>query len=423
MLTFRPILSALSLALFLNGCAKDKAADAGPAAPSGCTAASETWTVSDSLSGALTFSRDVDCNTTVSGTLRTSDGDSIVFTSAPVAVDMESFSFSAPAASFLVQTGSCTLRVSGSAIEGSATGAFTLSFASGSGTHTGSFTAVRTSGAGVTPTAAALSAGAHGAKDNQENMSFRYSVDGHNLTLTYVSREVMTECIGDSLIREIDSSTDVEVYQYQLSEDSLTLLLPINLFGAEIQFAVHHARNGEGSGIQGLWTCTGMSYTVLSGTISDENKALLDGIVADFEPTQVEFTDTEMREIDSDNNNSAYSPADVFISSWDTSYYSITVTKISDYCVLLEGNTTGENVVIAFFSDRTVYYSSDYTHETHTYYDVPEECPNDYRPGWYYAFQSANGRMVYLQKTEISGPPAVRRMPAFLKALFSAARP
>jgi hypothetical protein len=387
----------------LAGCSKDKTVNNDPQPPQ---PAEETWDFSGDVSGSVTVNRDTTGTLSASGILNTTAGDTIIITGGSVSITQESVQL------FLTgQNGQavCSLAVIGAALEGAGSGTVFIDFKGAQANVSGTWTAVLGSGAGVTATAAMLSSTAGGtvpASGGDE--SFPYSLVGNIMMFTMSDNDTSYTCMGSILDTVVNTFTIDYRLQYEATANTLTFGLDMNdmidqsIFedpNAVVLLYIHYNRVGTGSGLVGTWQSSGLSYEVTRGNLTSEEIAMMEDMVDDPGSETLEITQSEIIFKEDGGSSGRTSWADDFIQYWNqgsqpySALYDITVSKISDVCVMLEGNRTGEVVVIYHTYDYgTTYISSNYDHARHVYYENPESCPNDYRPSWYYTFLSGNSR-------------------------------
>jgi hypothetical protein len=239
-----------------------------------------------------------------------------------------------------------------------------------------------------------------------------YTATANEITMTEpAGSNCWSYCDGTELVEECDTSSGSdESIPYTLSGNTLSFGVDQSEMesGAVVQLNMVLTRVGDGTGLQGVWKVTGMSYTVLSGTLTPAEKAELDEAVAsddffdEMGSMELQITATQINVYYLEGG---YSWADDFIDEWngewssdpsyaDSANYNVTVTKVNNNTIKLVGKKNGETVTITWdnSAETITYTSTDAAHSAHTYYENPTSCPNNYYPSWYYEFLSANSK-------------------------------
>ena len=178
--------------------------------------------------------------------------------------------------------------------------------------------------------------------------------------------------------------------------------------GAVIQQVVVFARQGSGSGLQGLWSGANQEFRVVSGTPTETENAELEDDQKFFARYRaysrswfrfaggkiISYLDRES--------------AKRFIADWngefneekkpDSARYAITVKALDKYTVELKGRENGETVRFTQNSEGATYSSDMPGHAFHRYFSEPKSCPNEYTPEWYGEFMDANLKVTVLEK-------------------------
>jgi hypothetical protein len=239
-------------------------------------------------------------------------------------------------------------------------------------------------------------------------------------------------CNGDSLVVQIDTISNPGETQvsYSISGSTLTYSLSTNTFmndsGSWViaQTAVF-SRLGTGNGLQGTWILSSESYTVVSGSLPDSTRHMIDSTMSAARQSlssgefaaQITFSGNQFTETVTYKKD-AGSQVDYFVSRWDscstfgmdTCDYAISVTKLNDNAAQLHGTKTNETVTIVWSPEGDMTYtSSDTSHHASVYYNNPTSCPDPYVPSWYYSFLSANSKStVTLTKPRLQPVPVQR---------------
>jgi hypothetical protein len=253
-----------------------------------------------------------------------------------------------------------------------------------------------------------------GAGPNDPVQEGTYTAIGDQLSLDF-GETIYTDsyCYGDSLVVEADTfqSTPVAL-DYELSGNTLALTeeesneyydealddyVTFQDPNAIVAFQMVFTRSTSGTDIQGTWVLTGAAYEVVSGTLTAaETQALNTQVLA----MQEDLAEWGMTLVFGASTVSVYqtggssSLADELLYEYEqyvVQSCNITAAKVNSNTISLTGDVTGEVVTIAVSTDWDMTYSSsDPTHATHTYYDNPTSCPNDYEPLWFEDFLVAN---------------------------------
>jgi hypothetical protein len=240
---------------------------------------------------------------------------------------------------------------------------------------------------------------------------FQYSVSGDVLVVTYPQTiETVHMCIDDSLITFVDTSeaeTDSMPYTldgntFQIMVDSETLLS-----GAVVDYWYTYARQGSGSGLEGTWRLTGVSYTVVSGQLTPAEQDDLDAEITEEMEDIAEGWIEEL--VVGANTVSLYVSApyaDMIIGEMldniDTADYDLTITKVNNTTVRIRGNISGETVTISMnpATGDVTWTSTSSEHARHVYYSDPLSCPNEYAPEWIMLFMMQNYTGVIQKMTQ-----------------------
>jgi hypothetical protein len=231
-----------------------------------------------------------------------------------------------------------------------------------------------------------------------------YTVSGSNL-ITSSARTIDTSkyCNGATLVTRYDTSqAGYDTIPYTVTSTTLTVMGVDKDSGsftdptAAVVYDMIFTRQTSGSGLVGTWKMSSRAYHVVSGTLTAaEQQEIQSNIAADIASIAAgNYTELIITadKINVYEHRSATGWADEFINDWNSNQPpdSIIVTKISDNSVSLVGRISGETVTITNSTDHTTYTSSNTAHATHTYYENPTACPNDYYPTWFFAFIMAN---------------------------------
>jgi hypothetical protein len=256
---------------------------------------------------------------------------------------------------------------------------------------------------------------------NSQTTTGTYQLTGNQLSLqTDMQIDSQTVCVLGSPAVQYDTfPSSSSVLTVHLSSSTLQLVLMNDtmtnqgLTTAIVELYMTFNRLTGSGGIKGTWTYSGMGYTVLSGTLTTDQKTTLDDYVngVSLSTAQIVF---------SDNNfiisETGLPPADVFIQGWnnvgffgqpsDSALYDISIVRMSGYILKLTGNKNSEVVTINW--DRSLdqtFSSSDSTHATYTYYTTPTSCPNNSAPDWFVPFLTANLRALVKNAAKQTLPP------------------
>lgn len=227
-----------------------------------------------------------------------------------------------------------------------------------------------------------------------------YSVKGNTLILPPTAR-TSAYCEMDDLITHVDT-TEADTVEFKIAGSTLTVTWDKDTTetGAVVVQSLVLTRQGSGSGLNGLWLSVRQEYTVVSGTLSESEKAEYDDNV---ESDSIRRLETKSWLGFNNGQITSYERRDhaaLFIRDWqnvesgslpNSTTYAIDVKAIHPSTVELKGRENGEIVRITWSgrSDRT-YTSSLPGHAVHRYFRTPTSCPNEFEPEWYGAFLQAN---------------------------------
>lgn len=229
-----------------------------------------------------------------------------------------------------------------------------------------------------------------------------YQVEGNTLiTSGYLSPYAY--CIGNALRTETDTM-DADTLAFRITGSILTISSDLDTLksGAVIEQVVVFARQGSGTGMEGLWSNTREELRLLSGTPSEKENAELerarnvrDGKLA-YERSWARFANGILTHFKDVNY------AKRFQSEWntgtsgglgpDSGLYAISLRELDKNTIELKGLETGETVRVTETSQGKTYSSNLPDHAMHRYLKRPTACPNDEKPAWYILFRSLNSK-------------------------------
>ncbi len=210
-----------------------------------------------------------------------------------------------------------------------------------------------------------------------------------------------TYCDGNTLKSQKESSEVItDTVQYLVSKNifsiSYSKFYPSSL--ANVKFTNTYNRQGGGTTLLGTWIFTHEDYVILNGSLdsadkisADKSISLLNNKVLNGAIITIVFTATK--------SDSYYLRAPIFaerfIMDFNAAKFHGTVTKVDHNTVQLVGNISHEVVTISENTNlEIIYTSSDTTHKTFTFSEVPKSCPDIYRPDWYAIFLDANPKVM-----------------------------
>lgn len=253
--------------------------------------------------------------------------------------------------------------------------------------------------------------------------SREYRAEGRNI---FVSGKALTlrYCEGDTL-RALDFPAWNDTLEYGLKGRSLTLFNPAYPAdgGARIRLVESLTRVNGGNGLEGYWKHTAYAYEVVSGSLTEAEKAMFAGFDSAFRQadeymvTHYRFADGKMevfRDVDEarrwvDSWNGDFKLFDGTKSHADSADFNILARAIDKATVELKGIKSGETVRITMLGADGIEYSSD--NPSHTKLAVtgyPASCPMEYIPDWYMPFLEANkklpaGGLLAMAKSYLAG--------------------
>jgi hypothetical protein len=182
------------------------------------------------------------------------------------------------------------------------------------------------------------------------------------------SIDTSRHCEDSVLVTEYDT-TDAypSVSWYVLAGNTLTIISAAN-------DTARYSRSGPGSDLPGTW--------IESGTVENF-------------PVQMVFTDDSVS-VTMAISAACYADSEYIRYQWpqDSSYYLLTLNRISCTQLQLYGTVSGETVTLTWNSGGDMTFtSSSSAHGAYTWYRNPLSCPDDQYPDWYYPeFLDPNAR-------------------------------
>jgi hypothetical protein len=240
-----------------------------------------------------------------------------------------------------------------------------------------------------------------------------YSVKGNTITLLPSTRS-HAYCDMDTLKTLIDTLKG-DTVEFQIAGPALRVTWDRDTMesGAVVLQSAVFSRQGSGTGLNGLWLSSGQEYKVVSGTLTESEKAGYDRYV-DYEADRRIETKSWLRF--ADGKLTGYESKDhaaLFIREWNsdeygrlpmTMTYAIDVLAIDPLTIELKGRMNGETVRIAWSGREDAAYSSSMpAHATYRHFRDPTSCPNDNGPQWYGEFLQAN----WIQPVQVPQPAGV----------------
>ena len=188
-----------------------------------------------------------------------------------------------------------------------------------------------------------------------------YTVTNDTMHLVSALRiEPRTECNGDTLVTEYDTTSDGGTMDMKFSVSGNTLSLYLDTVPTTL------SRVGSGSGLVGTWT-------------PDDATAHM--------PDTLAFTATTLTVSGGGDDNRCY--ADDYMEwSWpnDSANFNGTAVKLSCTQIRLTGAATSEQVTITWDAvGNKTFTSTNAARTPHIWYENPTSCPNNWSPDWYYS--------------------------------------
>ncbi len=253
--------------------------------------------------------------------------------------------------------------------------------------------------------------------------TMNYTTSGSTIIMTEIPGVVTCYSYCDSLtlVQECDTSGGSDTSQYVLSGDTLKTLMDLDTLpsNAVVAYWMIAVRKGTGTGLQGVWTVTGATYQVLSGTPTQAELTMIQQELAYFSPgsgntMEVQITANQVKLYEVSSITFAQELVMGLSEALDTSLFDLTVTVVNANTVKVKGNVTNEEVTITYNStaETVTYTSSVAAHAAHVYYENPTTCPNDEMPPWLPVFLVGNMKTQTQKAPAVSIAPLLKRRKA-----------
>jgi hypothetical protein len=248
-----------------------------------------------------------------------------------------------------------------------------------------------------------------GGKDGPSENGFVFSENAYSLLgdtiLIHTIRHFNRYCSGDSL--HVDTFPEFEYkVPFEIHSDSMFKFNePIDTLPSGTRRIAYDVlvREGDGQGLIGLWSWTGIGYRILAGEPSAEERKTMDSSVAArrklFSGAGIFTRYSQTRETDFEKVDYGHQRA----AAWSVtvellqirmdSVYDMDVRAVDSSTFEMKGRRSGETVRETRFNNGDMEYVSDVpSHHRHRYAYQPQSCPNPEVPDWYIPFLEANLR-------------------------------